>query len=122
VPSTQLLTDSTRGDKSWDEVINRGGAAGAPVGADFAHARRLNLKKGCVWVQDPRALHRGTPNTSGAPRPELVICYTRNFWDSTGRRRLDISPSEFRALELSERGQVRKTPSWPRSWANSSRL
>ena len=86
--------------------------AGGPVGADFAHARAppqegLRL----FWVQDPRALHRGTPNTSGAPRPELVICYTRNFWDSTGRRRLDISPSEFRALELSERGQVRKTPS-----------
>ena len=34
--------------------------------------RRLNLQKGDVWVQDPRAIHRGTPNHSDEPRPEIV--------------------------------------------------
>ena len=33
------------------------------------------VTRGTLWVQDPRALHRGTPNRSHGPRPELVICY-----------------------------------------------
>jgi hypothetical protein len=35
-----------------------------------------------------------------------MLCYTRNFFDATGRKRIDISPSEFRALGSSERGQA----------------
>jgi ectoine hydroxylase-related dioxygenase (phytanoyl-CoA dioxygenase family) len=37
--------------------------------------RRLNMKKGTVWMQDPRTIHRGTPNTADHPRPELCVCY-----------------------------------------------
>ena len=51
----------------YDEVLEAG---------DFPNRRRLNLRKGTGWVQDLRALRRGTPNRSGHPRPELVICYS----------------------------------------------
>ena len=40
------------------------------------NARRLNMKKGTVWIQDPRTIHRGTPNTADHPRPELCVCYS----------------------------------------------
>jgi hypothetical protein len=73
-PSTQLLTEAARGGKSWDKVINRGGVAGGPVGADFAHARAppqegLRL----FWVQDPRALHRQAARRT-RPAPRGPIC------------------------------------------------
>ena len=28
-----------------------------------------------MWVQNVRTPHRGTPNTSSEPRPEIVVCY-----------------------------------------------
>ena len=37
------------------------------------HSIRLNLKKGSLWVQDGRAIHRGTPNRSDVPRDELCM-------------------------------------------------
>ena len=43
-----------------------------PGGSGFGTPRRVNLQKGDVWIQDPRAIHRGTPNSSDAPRPEIV--------------------------------------------------
>ena len=102
VPGSQYLNEfPAEAGLSWDDVLNTEGRA---VDAAFAQTRRLNLKKGSMWVQDPRALHRGTPNTSAAARPELVICYTRNFWQAT-RRPLDISPREWEELRLSARGQ-----------------
>jgi len=40
------------------------------------HPIRLNLKKGSLWVQDPRAFHRGTPNRSDHPRDELCMAFS----------------------------------------------
>ena len=72
VPGSQYLNEfPAEAGMSWDDVLN---AEGRAVDAAFGQTRRLNLKKGSMWVQDPRALHRGTPNTSAAARPELVIC------------------------------------------------
>ena len=93
LPSTQLLADPHR-EGNYNDIIESG---------TCPHRTRLNMKRGTLWVQDPRALHRGTPNRSDGPRPELVICYTlrpaaslmsRPFW--VGTRELE---------ELSERGR-----------------
>ena len=40
------------------------------------HPVRLNLKKGSLWVQDPRNFHRGTPNRSDHPRDELCMAFS----------------------------------------------
>lgn len=37
---------------------------------------RLNLKKGPLWMQDGRAIHRGTPNHSDRPRDELCMGFS----------------------------------------------
>ncbi len=44
MPSTQYLADPAMED-SYDEILESG---------DFPSRRRLNLKKGTLWIQDPR--------------------------------------------------------------------
>ena len=61
------------------------------------------MKRGTLWVQDPRALHRGTPNRSDAPRPELVICYSLRWAAPLMTRPLWVGEREFE--QLSERGR-----------------
>ncbi len=81
VPGTHRLPDYYHADKrlredKYNELLLRGEfqreVAPPPGGSGFCTPRRLNLKKGDVWIQDPRAIHRGTPNSSDAPRPEIV--------------------------------------------------
>ena len=47
-------------------------------------SRRLNLRRGALWVHDNRVLHRGTPNRSERPRDELCMAMNRpwvfNSW------------------------------------------
>ena len=71
LPSTQYLADPDL-ESRYDEILTTG---------RFPSSHRLNMKKGSMWVQDVRTLHRGTPNTSDGPRPELVVCYCRPFWN-----------------------------------------
>ena len=73
LPSTQYVANPDL-ESRYDEVLTRG---------NFPSARRLNMKKGTMWIQDPRTLHRGTPNTSEGPRPEIVVCYALS-WISIG--------------------------------------
>ena len=102
-----------------------------PPGDVFQPPRRLNLKKGDIWVQDPRAIRayrrppgaallsldaserswlradRGTPNTAAASRPEIVICFAsaEGRQDETEFQKGGITLEEYEALELSERGE-----------------
>ena len=103
-----------------------------PPGDVFQPPRRLNLKKGDIWVQDPRAIRehrgsvarlcpllcltserswlradRGTPNTASASRPEIVICFAsaEGRQDETEFQKGGIMLEEYEALELSERGE-----------------
>jgi len=38
---------------------------------------RLNVKRGSVWLCDPRVFHRGTPNVSDHSRDELSMGFSR---------------------------------------------
>ncbi|MBI1927836.1 phytanoyl-CoA dioxygenase family protein [Candidatus Poribacteria bacterium] len=90
-PGTQYLAHPEL-EGRYDDVMRRG---------DFATTRRLNLKKGSVWVQDPRTLHRGTPNRSTHPRPEVVLCYSRSWF--AVNHLIEMTEAEFD--KLSERGR-----------------
>ncbi len=96
MPGTQYLADPEM-EKTYDEVLCNG---------HFPGAHRLNLKKGTMWVQDPRTLHRGTPNRSDHPRMELVICYSRPWFRQST---VEISQAEYD--RLSERGRTMLTRS-----------
>ena len=88
-PNTSLTPEL---EDRYDEVLTTG---------DFPTARRLNLKKGTLWVQDPRTLHRGTPNHADHPRPELVICYSLPWFAM--RKPIEMTQAEHD--RLSERGR-----------------
>ena len=90
-PGTQYIADPDL-ENRFDEVLQRG---------DFATTRRLDMKRGTVWVQDPRTLHRGTPNRADHPRPEVVICYSRPWFAM--HRYIEMEQTDFDAL--SERGK-----------------
>ena len=91
IPCTQYLADPDLQSR-YNDIIEA---------SDNFTKRRLNLKKGDLWIQDPRALHRGTPNRSDYPRPELVICYSRPWYSIP--RDLELTPAEF--ARLSDRGK-----------------
>ena len=79
-------------ETQYDEILEAG---------DFPTRRRLNLRKGTLWIQDPRTLHRGTPNRSDHTRPELVICYSLPWFGQ--RVPIEMTQAEFE--KISERGR-----------------
>ncbi len=83
LPSTQYLADPALEDR-YDEVLENG---------DFPSRRRLNLKKGALWIQDPRTLHRGTPNRADHVRPELVLCFTLPWFGH--RNPIEMTQAEY---------------------------
>src|SRR5699024_3515234 len=40
---------------------------------------RAYMNRGDVMIRDVRHIHRGTPNTTGVPRPMVVIGYSRRW-------------------------------------------
>jgi ectoine hydroxylase-related dioxygenase (phytanoyl-CoA dioxygenase family) len=91
LPGSQYLADPGL-EGRYDEILK---------GGRFPSAHRLNLKKGSLWIQDPRTLHRGTPNRADHARPELVLCFSRPWF--AVRHPLELSREEFD--KLSERGR-----------------
>jgi len=91
LPSTQYISESDF-EGRYDDILSRG---------RFPSSHRLNMKKGSMWVQDVRTLHRGTPNRSDHPRPELVVCYCQS-WYTIGNR-VDLSTMD--CSSLSDRGK-----------------
>ena len=75
----------------YNEIVENG---------DFC-TRRLNMKKGSLWIQDPRPIHRGTPNCSDQPRPELVIAYSLPWFNPA--QYIEMTQPQFD--RLSERGK-----------------
>ena len=78
VPCSQYVGDDEL-PAELDELLGRGPNDGATI-----RSRRLNLKRGALWVHDNRVLHRGTPNRSDHPRDELCMAMNRpwvfNSW------------------------------------------
>jgi len=91
LPSTQYISDPDL-EGRYHEVLTRG---------NFSSAHRLNMKKGTVWIQDPRTLHRGTPNTSTEARPEIVVCYGLSWIGIT--QLVQVLPETYEGL--SKRGK-----------------
>ena len=91
LPCTQYLVDADL-EVRYDEVLCKG---------DFGHTVRLNMKKGSMWIQDIRTLHRGSRNNSAAARPEIVVCYSQPWYSI--HRTVEISAADFNAL--SDRGK-----------------
>ena len=83
LPSTQYIANPDLQSR-YDEVLTRG---------HFPSACRLNMKKGSMWIQDVRMLHRGTPNTSNGPRPEIVVCYGLS-WINIGHQ-MTVPPETY---------------------------
>jgi hypothetical protein len=52
--------------------------SGLASGAIAQH--RLPMRMGDVMIRDVRAVHRGTPNYTDAPRPMVVIGYSRRWY------------------------------------------
>ncbi len=91
LPSTQYIADPEL-ETRYDKILETG---------EFLTKHRLNMKKGTFWLQDIRTVHRGTPNRSDYPRPELVIVVNRPW--HTQRRHIEMTQVEFD--KLSERGK-----------------
>ncbi len=91
LPGSQYLSDPQM-EGQYDAILRNG---------SFPGAQRLNLKKGTLWIQDPRTLHRGTPNRSDHARPELVLCFSRPWF--AVRHQIEITQAEHD--RLSERGR-----------------
>ncbi len=91
LPSTQYVANTSL-ETRYDEILNRG---------HFPSTHRLNMKKGTMWIQDVRTLHRGTPNTSVGPRPEIVVCYGLE-WMSI-RQKVKVPPEVY--VGFSERAK-----------------
>ena len=91
LPATQYLANPEY-ESRYNEILTKG---------NFPSAHRLNLKKGSMWIQDVRTLHRGTPNNTPDPRPELVLCYCRNWYSI--EQNIEMPQATYEAL--SARGQ-----------------
>lgn len=76
IPGTQYVTDI---GPHWDQDHIFGKEA-EPRGR--YSSSRLNLRKGSIWVQDPRVFHRGTPNYSDVARDELCMGMCRSWYFS----------------------------------------
>jgi ectoine hydroxylase-related dioxygenase (phytanoyl-CoA dioxygenase family) len=87
VPGSHTLADFYHAEKAanddrYNVQLLRG--SGGPGDSEALPAllgatppERVNVRRGDVWVRDPRALHRGTPNSSASPRPEIILGYAR---------------------------------------------
>ena len=54
-------------------------------------------------------LHRGTPNTSNAPRPEIVVCYGLSWIDIA--HQMKVPSQTYDSLSERARGLVQILPS-----------
>ena len=97
LPCTQYLAEGEL-ETRYNELLERG---------NFPGRSRLNMKRGTIWVQDPRMIHRGTPNSSDLPRPECCICYSRS-WFTIGEKQHSLLGEEMEKARfdaLSDRGK-----------------
>lgn len=94
MPSTQYIAHPELHGR-YHDILEAGG---------FPKGHRINVKKGTLYIQDPRLIHRGTPNRSAQPRPELVFCFCQSwFIEVDVDQSLMMTRAEFE--RLSPRGK-----------------
>ncbi|MDR5773984.1 phytanoyl-CoA dioxygenase family protein [Caballeronia sp. LP006] len=72
-------------------------------------AERVPMRIGDVMIRDVRGLHRGTPNLSGAPRPMVVVGYSR-AWYFRPEVRIDVPRDVFASLPARAKRLLRYNP------------
>ena len=107
MPGTQYVTGI---EPHWNQDHIFGNGA-EPRGR--YSSSRLNLKKGSVWVQDPRVFHRGTPNYSDVPRDELCMGMSQSWYFSQWQHEY-IEPHFPRDLWESLSDHARQVLRWQR--------
>ncbi len=83
--------DGRRG-KWFDHVLGEG-----PNRKGNYYPIRLNVKRGTVWLYDPRLFHRGTPNVSDHSRDELSMGFSRP-WFTNQRMHINAENTIPRSL------------------------
>lgn len=84
--------------------------AGLASGAIAQH--RITMAMGDVMIRDVRAIHRGTPNTTDAPRPMVVLGYSRR-WLYRPEVEIRVPRSSWDALSPVGRSLLRFNPVVP---------
>ncbi len=80
IPSSHYIADEEvcnkeiegRRGKWYDNIFGEG-----PNRKGSYYPVHLNVKRGSVWICDPRVFHRGTPNVSDHSRDELSMGFSR---------------------------------------------
>jgi len=85
-----------------DEAMNAYAAGRIPL-----HA--ITMELGDVMIRDVRALHRGTPNRTEAPRPMIVIGYSRN-WYFRPEVKVDVPEAVYQRLSPKGKRLLRYMP------------
>lgn len=74
-----------------------------------AQIEQVYLEMGDVMIRDVRTLHRGTPNKTNAPRPMVVIGYSRS-WMHRPEVSIQIPRSEHEKLSEKAKKMLRFNP------------
>jgi phytanoyl-CoA dioxygenase PhyH len=74
--------------------------------------KQVSLDLGDVLIRHPWALHRGTPNTTGIPRPLLTIRYVRR-WYADSSREVNAIPSHVWQSLTPEQQSIMRFPIAP---------
>lgn len=70
-------------------------------------ARTVPLDVGDVLIRHPGALHRGTPNTTGIPRPLVTVRYVRRWYADDSREVNPIPRAVWRMLTPEQQSVMR---------------
>lgn len=77
-------------------------ASEIPMLAATMHSQRVLMPAGSLLIRDSRMWHRGTPNRSNSPRPNLALVYSRS-WLKLQRPPIGIARGAYDSL--SQRAQ-----------------
>jgi len=84
-------------------------AAMALLSAGKLEVQRVTMALGDVMIRDVRAIHRGTPNRVGSPRPMVVIGYSRR-WLYRPEVNIRVPREVLQALPKRAQKQLRFNP------------
>lgn len=69
--------------------------------------KAVPLESGDVLIRHPWALHRGSPNTTDAPRPLVTIRYVRRWYTDDGREANRLPRAVWQSLMAEQREVMR---------------